>query len=107
MAQTIVNNEARRDADGRIRVYKLPSNDGGGNYEVAGINQRYHPTEAAALRDMVNNGKQAEAETRARDYIANYTDSTASMVTNPGAEFYLRDSAWNRGPGGGRGVFYV
>ena len=49
MAKAIVDFEARRDARGRLAVYRLPAGDGGGSYEVAGINDRYHPTEAAHL----------------------------------------------------------
>ena len=42
-ARRIVDYEARRDAEGHLKVYHLPSGDGGGEREVAGINDRYHP----------------------------------------------------------------
>ena len=45
MAKAIVEFEARRDAKGRLAVYALPAGDGGGRYEVAGINDRYHKAE--------------------------------------------------------------
>ncbi len=35
--------EGRKDKQGNLAVYKLPSGDMGGNFEVAGINDRYHP----------------------------------------------------------------
>ena len=38
MAAAIVNFEARRDSKGHLKVYNLPPEDGGGRYEVAGIN---------------------------------------------------------------------
>ena len=42
MAAAIVNFEARRDSKRHLMVYKLPKGDGGGRYEVAGINERYN-----------------------------------------------------------------
>jgi hypothetical protein len=50
IAGHIINWEARRDSKGRLTVYILPEGDGGGKYEVAGINERYHPKKAAELR---------------------------------------------------------
>ena len=35
--------EARRDRRGNLSIYALPSGDLGGSYEIAGINDRYHP----------------------------------------------------------------
>lgn len=96
----IFNSEARRDANGNVQVYDLPAGDGGGAYEVAGINQRYHPEEAAALRSLVQQGKYAEAEARAKNYIANYTNNVVGLAANQGTEYALRDAAFNRGLGG-------
>jgi hypothetical protein len=42
-AKTTVNWEGRRDKKGNLSVYALPAGDMGGDYEVAGINDRYHP----------------------------------------------------------------
>jgi hypothetical protein len=42
MAKQIVDFEARRDKKGHLQVYKLPDWDGGGRYEVAGINEKYN-----------------------------------------------------------------
>jgi len=39
MAAEIVDYEARRDANRHLKVYNLPEGDGGGRYEVAGIEQ--------------------------------------------------------------------
>jgi len=41
--------EGRKDGQGNLAVYKLPSGDMGGNYEVAGINDRYHPEAFKAI----------------------------------------------------------
>jgi len=99
-ARTIVNYEARRDKAGNLAVYKLPSGDGGGTYEVAGINDKYHPAEAAKLKAMVEAGKSKEAETEAARYIAGYGSAVAEKATNPGVKFALQDAAFNRGPTG-------
>ena len=100
IARSIVNFEARRDAQGHLRVYSLPAGDGGGRYEVAGINERYHPQEAAKLRDLINAGDYEEAEDYATEVIAQYTDIVSKWRTVPGIEAYLRDCVFNRGPGG-------
>ncbi len=50
MAESIVKFEGRRDAQGHLWVYILPAG-GGGRYEGAEINDRYHPREAAKLRE--------------------------------------------------------
>jgi len=42
-ARRIVDYEARRDAQGHLKVYQLPSGDGGGEREVAGINDPVSP----------------------------------------------------------------
>jgi N-acetylmuramoyl-L-alanine amidase len=100
MGLQIVNFEARRDAQGRIAVYKIPSGDGGGAFEIAGINDRYHSEKAWELRTLIENGRYDEAERAAAEHIAGYTDRVDPWAENPGIEFYLRDSAFNRGPGG-------
>ncbi len=100
MAGAIVDFEARRDKEGRIAIYKLPPGDGGGSYEVAGINDKYHPEECAELMALINSGQHAKAEALAGDYIASYTDVVASWCAVPAIESYLRDTCFNRGPNG-------
>lgn len=100
MARHIVNFEARRDAAGHIAVYKLRPEDGGGRYEVAGINEKYHKTECDALVALIEAGRFDEAEVRAASFIADYTDRAAQWCTSGATEFYLRDCIFNRGPGG-------
>jgi lysozyme family protein len=105
MAKAIVDFEARRDEQGRLAVYEIPSGDGGGAYEVAGINQRYHPREAARLKGLIEQGRHAEAEQAARDYVLAYTDVVAGWAQlGAGVEFYLRDCAFNRGPTGSAAI---
>lgn len=107
MAAKIVDFEARRDSRGRIKVYNLPRGDGGGHYEVAGINDRYHPAEAAALRQLVESGRFDDAEDRARDHIASYTDSADRWTPHDSVEFYLRDCTFNRGAGGAAKIYQM
>lgn len=92
--------EARRDEDGHISVYKLPSNDGGGIYEVAGINEKYHPKEAAMLAGLIKNKQFKEAERLAACYIQDYTDTVSAWTNNSAIDFFLRDTCFNRGPTG-------
>lgn len=100
MGKAIVAEEARRDKLGRLAVYSLPANDGGGAYEVAGINVRYHPIEAAKLKAMIEAGQYQQAEDFADKFIASYTDVADLWTSSWGVEFYLRDSVFNRGPTG-------
>jgi lysozyme family protein len=99
MAKVIVDFEARRD-HGRLMVYNLPPGDGGGRYEVAGINERYNKAVCDELVALIRSGRQAEAEQRADAYIADNTDIAAQWTSNPGVEFYLRDCVFNRGERG-------
>lgn len=100
-AQWIVNAEARRDAEGRLRIYRLPKGDGGGSYEVAGLNDRYHPQEAEHAAALIRRGEHAKAEDYVRDVIAQYTDPAERWAWESHAiEFFLRDCVWNRGPRG-------
>lgn len=99
MAKAIVDFEARR-VNGKLAVYNPPANDGGGAYEVAGINVRYHPVQAAKLKKLIELGEQAAAEASITEYLLAYTNVAAGWTTDAGAEFYLRDSVFNRGPTG-------
>lgn len=96
----ILDVEARRDRSGRIAVYKLPAGDGGGTYEVAGINDRYHPEAAARLRDLIEGKKFAQAEQEAVEHILQVTDTAAGWSRSAATEAVLRDTAFNRGTTG-------
>ena len=99
-ARRIVDYEVRRDADGHLKVYHLPSGDGGGEREVAGINDRYHPEALDAIEKLISEGKYDEAEDAAVDHIRRYTDPVAMLSDVPAVQFALRDAAFNRGPTG-------
>ncbi len=100
MARFIVDREARLDAAGHLKVYKLPAGDGGGSYEIAGINDRYHLNQAEILRCLLLEGKYDEALESAVHYIANYTDIASRWTRHPATEAFVRDCVFNRGPGG-------
>lgn len=100
MGKAITLAEARRDGQGHLAVYNLPANDGGGAYEVAGINERYHPVAAAKLKGLIESGKYQEAEDFVGDYTGAYTDVADRWTSSWGVEFYLRDCVFNRGPTG-------
>ena len=49
---------------------------------------------------MIDAGRFDEAEDYAAEVIAEYTDVVAKWTSVPSIEAYLRDCAFNRGPGG-------
>lgn len=100
MAAEIFKYEARVDKNGKVIVYHPPEGDGGGDYEVAGIDVADHPEMAAKLKQLVESGHQDEAKKLIEDYILKYTNSVTKYTNNPAIEFYLRDTALNRGPSG-------
>jgi len=81
MVQFIVDYEARRDAEGNVIVYWLPRGDGGGRFEVAGINERYHREEVRRLRRIIEAGDPERAEREAVLYIAGMTDFPARVAS--------------------------
>lgn len=101
----IFDREARFDRQGRLRVYYLPKDDGGGSYEVAGINNKYHPEMASKLKSLIGMGLYDEARVEAEQYIMHYTQPAANLlsiggVSDSGIELFLRDVFMNGGPGG-------
>ena len=87
--------EARKDAQGYPAVYKLPSGDMGGKYEVAGINDRYHP-EAFQVISSLPAQERAKA---AAEYIQGYTSPLVEKLPQP-LQPFAQDLAFNRGLGG-------
>ena len=103
MGREIVRFEGRYK-DGNLQVYTLPADDGGGAYEIAGINDRYHPQKASELRGLIEQGQHKEAEDAAAAYIEEYTRPVLKFFPSPEVaeanapiEFVLRDSCFNRG----------
>ncbi len=105
MAKAIVDFEARRDSKGHLVVYKLPANDGGGAFEVAGINEKYDGPTARRLAALVQAGHYDEAEQTANSYIIGNTNVAATWTDNLAVESYLRDCVFNRGAKGAARIF--
>jgi hypothetical protein len=87
--------EGRKDKQGNLVVYKLPSGDMGGNYEVAGINDRYHPEAFQAISSL-------PAQDRAKaaaEYIQGYTAPLVERLPQA-IQPFTQDLAFNRGLGG-------
>lgn len=101
MAKKIVEFEAERDKKGHLVVHKLRPDDGGGRYEVAGINEKYNQEVCDHLVELIEAGEYAKAELLATEFIASSTDIAASWTKSAAIESYLRDSVFNRGQGGG------
>jgi hypothetical protein len=87
--------EGRRDKQGNLEVYKLPSGDMGGGLEVAGINDRYHPEAFKAISSL----PPQEREKAAAEYIQSYTAPLVSKLPRE-IQPFTQDLAFNRGLGG-------
>jgi len=87
--------EARKDKLGNVQVYKLPAGDMGGNFEVAGINDKYHPD---AFKRISSLPAQERAQAAAQ-YVKEYTAPFVSKLPETMRPF-AQDLAFNRGMGG-------
>jgi len=87
--------EGRKDKQGNLSVYKLPSGDMGGNYEVAGINDRYHPEAFKAISSL----PAQERAKAAAEYIQGYTAPLVERLPQA-LQPFTQDLAFNRGLGG-------
>jgi lysozyme family protein len=113
MGKAIIEFEGRYK-DGKLQVYILPVGDGGGAYEIAGINDRYHSITAARLKRLIEAGKHDRAEEEAAAYIEEYTRGVLKFFpdsqtadANPAIEFVLRDAAFNRGAKGAATILQI
>ena len=87
--------EARKDKQGNVQVYKLPAGDIGGNFEVAGINDKYHPD---AFKRISSLPAQERAQAAAQ-YVKEYTRPFVSKLPEA-VQPFAQDLAFNRGMGG-------
>ena len=87
--------EARKDKQGNVQVYKLPAGDMGGNFEVAGINDKYHPDAFKRISSLpAQDRTQAAAQ-----YVKEYTSPFVSKLPEA-VQPFAQDLAFNRGMGG-------
>ena len=83
--------------------YDLPPADGGGRYEVAGINERYNKTVCDELVALIQAARQDEALQRAAAlHRRQHRHRRATGRQYAAVEFYLRDCVFNRGARRGR-----
>lgn len=94
-ALATVDMEARKDKAGNVMVYNLPSGDMGGSYEVAGINDKYHPAAAQMLKNL----PPGERRDAAAKYVVEYTRPITSKLPEP-YRLFFQDLTFNRGPAG-------
>jgi hypothetical protein len=87
--------EGRKDKQGNLSVYKLPTGDMGGNFEVAGINDRYHPEAFKAISSL----PAQERAKAAAEYIQGYTAPLVEKLPQA-LQPFTQDLAFNRGLGG-------
>ena len=87
--------ESRKDKQGNLAVYKLPSGDMGGSYEVAGINDRYHPEAFKVISSL----PPQERASAAAEYIQGYTAPLVERLPQA-LQPFTQDMAFNRGLGG-------
>lgn len=103
-ADFIFDSEARRDSQGRLRVYVPPSGDGGGAFEIAGITAKYQPKEAARLKSLIEAGQSDQAEAEAKAFYRRRAAPFTRFTNNPGLQLQLADTVHHRGEGGLRRV---
>lgn len=94
-AMKTIDFEARKDRQGNVLVYKLPTGDMGGSFEVAGINDKYHPEAFKAISSLP---AQDRAQAAAR-YVTQYTQPFVSKLPQA-IQPFAQDMAFNRGAGG-------
>lgn len=87
--------EARKDKQGNVQVYKLPAGDMGGNFEVAGINDKYHPDAFKRISSL----PAQERTQAAAQYVKEYTSPFVSKLPQA-VQPFAQDLAFNRGMGG-------
>jgi hypothetical protein len=95
VANNTINWEARRDRQGNLAVYDIPSGDYGGTREVAGITDKYHPEAFKRISAL----PPAQREKASADYVLEYTAPIANLVPEP-LKAQAVDLGFNRGPSG-------
>jgi len=89
----------RRTPEGYLDIVGLPANDGGGSWEIAGIND-YHPEARAKLLAMAPIAREAFAAQYIEIYARAGTGIKATTTLRQGTQLFVLDCAFNRGAGG-------
>lgn len=85
-----------------LRVTRLPSGDGGGTWEIAGICDGIEPEVFNRIKSLLDKGLREEAWEDCLSYVLENTATIASYFPNYGFgyEFMVRDLAFNMGNAG-------
>lgn len=85
-----------------LRVTRLPSGDGGGTWEIAGICDGIEPDVFNRIKSLLDKGLREEAWEECLSYVLENTATIASYLPNYGFgyEFMIRDLAFNMGNAG-------
>lgn len=103
MAAKILNMEDYKiTGPASLRVTRLPSGDGGGTWEIAGICDGIEPEVFNRIKSLLDKGLREEAWEECLSYILENTATIASYLPNYGFgyEFMVRDLAFNMGNAG-------
>jgi hypothetical protein len=90
-----VDFEARKDKAGNVDVYRLPKGDMGGRFEVAGINDRYHPEAFKRISSLPPEARAGAAAQYIKEYTSPFVSKLPSQI-----QPFAQDLAFNRGMGG-------
>ena len=102
MMATMLNFEDERiTGPASLRVMRLPEEDGGGTYEIAGICDGIEPKVFNAIKTELEAGNRDKAWDMCIDYVEKKTrNGQVWSPENLAIEFFLRDIIFNMGDGG-------
>lgn len=103
MAKKILNMEDYKiTGPESLRVTSLPSGDGGGQWEIAGICDGIEPNEFRKIKGLLDTGKRDEAWEECLRYVLQNTEPllTHGVAGGYAIEFMLRDMTFNMGVAG-------
>ena len=103
MAKKILNMEDYKiTGPDSLRVTRLPSGDGGGTWEIAGICDGIEPKEFNLIKSMLDRGDREEAWDECLRYVLANTEPLVSkgVAGSYPIEFMLRDMTFNMGTAG-------
>lgn len=102
MMATMLNFEDERiTGPASLRVMRLPEEDGGGTYEIAGICDGIEPKVFNAIKTELEAGNRNKAWDMCIDYVEKKThNGQVWSPENLAIEFFLRDMIFNMGDGG-------
>lgn len=103
MAAKILNMEDYKiTGPASLRVTRLPSGDGGGTWEIAGICDGIEPEVFNRIKSLLDKGLREEAWEECLSYVLENTSRIVSYLPDYGYgyEFMVRDLAFNMGNAG-------